>query len=134
VIIRRTIDQDEIKTILFHPEIYPVISGGHELDKVSTRFPTDNVLYIAGYDINIFGLCCFHPFKDGLKFHPNILPEFKQQYAREFIQQSLNMVKSTIYIEIPKNRKRLFNFAKKIGFDSIRNNKDLSNTILMRLL
>jgi len=131
--IARTTNQDEIRTILFHPSIYPEISGGKQLDFDTTVFPLDSALYIGGYNGDIFALSCFHDFKDGLKFHPNVLPEYRLQYARDFIQQSLDMVKCPVYIEIPINRKRLFNLAKKIGFDSIANNKDPSNTILMRL-
>lgn len=133
MIIRKTTDQDEIKKILFHPSIYPNISEGVELDCDNTVFPVDRVLYLGGYDPDIFALACFHSFQDGLKFHPNVLPSHRLKYGRDFVKQTAFMVKSPIYVEIPKNRKRLFNLAKKIGFDSIANNKDPS-THLMRLL
>lgn len=131
MILRQTTNQDEIKKVLLHPDIYPNISEG--IDIVIEEFPTDNVLYIGGYNDSIFAISCFHSFRDGLKFHPNILPKYKRQYARDFVKQCLDMIDCPIYIEIPVERKRLFNFSKKMGFDSVSNNKDLSRH-LMRLL
>lgn len=133
MIIKQTTNQDEIKKILFHPSIYPYISDGVELDPKKTNFPTDKVLYIGGYDDDIFALSCFHKFRDGLKFHPNVLPGHRLKYGKDFVKDTAFMVKSPVYVEIPKHRKRLFNLAKKIGFDSIVNNKDPSKH-LMRLL
>jgi len=128
--LKRTVDQDEIKKILFHPEIELYIPDGVDL---RNDLPTENVIYIGGYADGLFAVSCFHCFGDGLKFHPYILPDHRRQYARDFVKQCLDMVDCPIYIEIPTTRKRLFNFAKKIGFDSIVNNKDPSKH-LMRLL
>ncbi len=134
MIIRQTTNQDEIKKILFHPAIYPNISEGIELDFNTTDFPTDNAWYLGGYNDDIFAVSCFHSFQDGLKFHPNILPEFRRKYARDFVKRCLDMVKCRIYIEIPTKRKELFNFARKFGFDSITNNSAQHDKILMELL
>jgi len=134
MIIRPTVDQDEIKKILFHPDIYPDTSAGYELDFDSTVFPIDNVLYIGGYDEQIFALSCIHPFMDGFKYHPYVLPEYRLKYGRDFVKQTVSMVKCPVYVEIPKKRKDLVNLAIKNGFDSVANNKDLSNKVLMRLL
>ena len=135
MIIKATEDQAEIKKILFDDSIYPAISGNVKLDFDNTDFPMGDVLYFGGYDNGeIFALSCFHPFKDGLKFHPNVLPSHRFKYARDFVKRTAFMLKSPIYVEIPKDRKSLINLATKIGFDSIANNKDLSNRILMRLV
>ena len=133
MIVKATRNESEIKSILWDKDIYPLISNGVEITSEDANLP-DSVLYLAGYNPEIFAVSCFHKFKDGIKFHPNILPSYKLEHAREFIQRCLSMVKSPVYIEIPKHRKRLFNFATKIGFDSLANNKDSSTTILMRLI
>lgn len=134
MIIKPTKNQDEIKKILFDDSIYPDISGNVKLDFDGTEFPTDGLLYLGGYqDDEIFAVACFHEFMDGLKFHPNVLPSHRYKYGRDFVKKSAFMLKCPIYVEIPKNRKSLINLAIKIGFDSLVNNKDLSNTILMRL-
>ncbi len=130
MIIRRTVNQDEIKEILFHPDIYKDISEGVELNN-DISFPVDSVLYIGGYSNKIFALSCFHSFQDGVKFHPNVLPEFRRMYARDFVKRCLDVVKCKIYIEIPTRRKELFNFARKFGFVPM-SSKD--NKMLMRLL
>ena len=133
MMVRATTNHNEIKSILWDKEIYPLISNGLEISAEAANLP-DSVLYLGGYNPEIFAVSCFHKFKDGLKFHPNILPSYRLEHARRFIQMCLSMVKSPVYIEIPKHRKRLLNFATKIGFDSLTNNKDSSNTILMRLI
>ena len=132
MIVKATRNEADIKSILWDKDIYPLISKNLEITAEEVNLP-DNVLYLGGYDPEIFAVSCFHAFKDGIKFHPNILPSYRLQYARDFIQMCLSMVKSPVYVEIPKHRKRLLNFATKIGFDSIPNNKDSSNIILMRL-
>ena len=133
MIIRETRNQNEIKDILFHPDIYPIISGGHKLDKGATILPMKDIIYLAGYEERIFAVSCFHPFMDGMKYHPNILPEYKREYARGFVQSTLNMVKSPLYIEIPQNRKDLYNFSAKMGFKDFKHNAK-TDRILMRLL
>lgn len=134
MIIRETKNIEEIKSILCHPEIFNRIKGNHYIDADNFIPPLDDVLYFGGYDDGIFGVSCFHSYRDGLKFHPNVLPSYRLKYGRDFVKLSLSMVKCKIYIEIPKERKRLFNLAEKLGFDSISNNKDSTNTILMRLI
>lgn len=132
MIVKPTKDIDEIKRILCHPDIFRNICGDYDIKPEEFIPPMKDVVYLGGYDREIFAVSCFHPFKDGLKFHPNVLPKYRLQHAKDFVKQSITMVKCRLYIEIPKKRKRLFNLAHKLGFDSIVNNKDSTNH-LMRL-
>lgn len=132
MIIRETKDIQEIKSVLCHPAIYPRIKGDLSLEPDDFIPPMDDVLYLGGYDNTIFAVTCFHPFRDGLKFHPNVLPEYRLRYARDFARKCLLMVQCEVYAEVPLEFKKAINFAKKLGFDSIANNKD--STTLMRLL
>ena len=120
MIVKPTENQKDIRKIIFHPDIYPVISEGVTIDP-QTHFPTDDVLYIGGYvEDEIIALACVHNFRDGLKWHAQVLPLARYLYAREFLRESLDMVKYTkIYAEIPLHRKRLYNLAKKLGFHTI---------------
>ncbi len=134
MIIKRTVNQDEIKEILFHPDIYKDISGGVQLNHSDINLPMDSVLYIGGYSSGIFAVSCFHRFRDGLKMHINILKSHRLKYARDFVKKCISMVKYNLYIEFPDKRKDIFNLATKFGFDSVVNNNSHSNKILMRLL
>ena len=129
----RTVDDNEIKSILFHKDIYEHISGGASISARDIKLPMRSVAYIGGFDTTIFALCCVHPFLDGMKIHFNILKSHRLRYARDFVNKCLSMVKSIIYIEFPNHRKDIFNLATKNGFDSIANNKCPTKT-LMRLL
>ncbi len=134
MIIRETKDTEEIKSILCHKDIFGYISEGAEVKPKDYNPPLDEIIYIGGYENGkIFALACFHPFKDGLKFHPNVLKSYRLKYGRRFVSYTVNMLKCKLYIEIPRNRKDLFNFATKLGFDSVANNKDSTDTVTMRL-
>ena len=132
--LKRIFDQDEVKKILFHPDIKSDISGGIEYSYNDTDLPMDSVLYIGGYDNCLFAVSCFHRFRGGIKIHINILKSHRLKYARDFVKQCLSMVKCNTYIEFPEKRKDIFNLATKFGFDSIANNNSHSNKVLMRLL
>jgi hypothetical protein len=130
LIIRETKNVNEIKSVLCHPSIYPEISDGVDLKSDDIEIPFDGVVYLAGYDNEVIGISCLHFFKDGLKLHPNVLPEYRLKYGRDFVRLCISMVNCPLYVEIPNRRKRLLNLANKLGFDSLRNN---STKTLMKL-
>jgi len=136
LIIEETNNPEEIKSILCHKDIFDLSRDNKKVNVEDFEPPMDNVFYVGGYEGNkIFALSCFHQFKGGLKFHPHVLKSHRQRYGREFVQYTASMLKCILYIEIPEKRKDLFNLAKKLGFDSLANNKDQANhKILMRLV
>ena len=111
-----------IESVLRHPEIYPLISEGAPDD---FEIPIVNNLFLAGYKQGLVGIACFHPFMDGMKYHPNVLPE-QRKYAHEFIRRTLESLIVPIYCEVPE---RLENLAKYHGFEEISRDEK----ILMRL-
>ena len=134
MIVGRTTDLEEIRSILCHEDIFRFISEGVEIKPEDYVPPIAGTIYLAGYDDGVlFALACIHPFKDGVKYHPNVLKEHRLRLSRDFVKQSLTMIKYPVYVEIPKYRKKLLNFATKLGFDSIANNKDSTDTVIMRL-
>lgn len=133
MIIKRTKNIEEIKSILCDKDIFNRIIGDKEIKPEDFDPPLENVVYIGGYEDNrIFAVSCFHKFRDGLKFHPHVLISYRLKYGREFVRYTATMLKCKLYVEIPRSRKRLINLARKLGFDSLVNNKDSTKT-LMRL-
>lgn len=130
MIVSKTTDVNEIKSVLCHPDIYPEISEGVDLDPEDIKIPFEGWAYVGGYDKEIIGVSCFNCFRDGLKIHPNVLPEYRLKYGRDFVRLCISMVNCPLYAEIPNHRKRLLNLATKLGFDSIENN---SAKTLMKL-
>jgi len=132
LIVKVATNEAEIKDILFHKDIYKHICGNKIVNKGEFNLP-ETALYIGGFvDNEMVAVACYHQFKDGLKYHPNVLKKHRRQYAREFVDKTLSMIKCKLYIEIPNSRKDLYNLAKKVGFDSLVNNKT-SDKRLMRL-
>lgn len=135
MIVKQTTNIEEIKSILFHNDILE-LNEQINIDKDDFNFHTDKIYYVGGYDKEkIVALACFNQFRDGLRFHPNVLKSYRQRYGREFVRYTATMLKCIIYIEIPEKRRDLFNLARKLGFDSLANNKDSTGNhkILMRL-
>ena len=129
MIVRETNDIQEIKQVLCHPDIYPLISDDNSPSVDEFIPPFKGVFYVAGYAPELIGISCFHWFRDGMKFHPNVLPQFRSKYADEFVTKSLDMFHKPIYVEVPD---KLVRFSKKHGFRIIENNE--SNKIMMELL
>lgn len=134
MIVGRTTDIDEIKSILCHDDIFNDISEGLDVKPEDYEPPLNGFYYLIGYAEGVaFALACFYPFRDGSMVHLNVLKAYRLKYARDFVKEWLYMIKCPLYAEIPTNRKRFINFVKKFSFDSIPNNKDSTDTVLMRL-
>jgi len=131
LIVKETRNIDEIKSILCHEDIFNDISEGVNVKPEDYEPPLTNAIYIGGYDKGkIFALACFHKSKGRLMFHPSVLKSYRQRYGRQFVAYTATMLKYSIYIEIPNTRKDLFNLATKLGFDSVANNKDSTDTVM----
>lgn len=112
-------DAEEIKSVLCHPEIYPCIS---EDDNPIEEFePPMTARYIGGYvDGTLIGIMVYHHYKDGLKCHIQVLPEFRKKYAKEFGRIALNFGEAKnaiIYAEIATCFENVIAFAEGFGFE-----------------
>lgn len=120
--IKQTFNSDEIKKVLCEPSVFKDIKGDHDIQPQDFEPPLDQCAYFGGYDeTGIYAVACYHPFRDGLKYHPNVLPSHRKKHGKDFVQYTATMIECPIYAEIPNGRKRLINLAKKLGFDSISN-------------
>ena len=111
--IRLTHDMDVVNSILH--KVWGEIDEGDPFDVPS-------LLGVAYYVVNEGdGIICFHPFRDGLKIHPNILPEKRGKLAYEAIEESIQRAFDhgwlTIYAEIPARLKHVLRCAKDLGFN-----------------
>lgn len=115
--IRPTQDMTEVNRILHHPSIWKDIADGEPFD---TPYLPD-VLYLMVN--NDEGVITFHRFRDGLKIHPNILPEKRGKMAYQAVEDAIQYVFSlgwtTIYAEIDVRLRHVIRFAKDLGFNSI---------------
>ncbi len=114
--ITQTYNMDIVNSILSHPDIWPEIApDGVEPFEVSYM---PEVLYFVMNDGD--GIILFHPFMDGTKIHPNILPEKRGKAAYKAIDEAIEtMFKrgiDTIYAEIHPKLKHVISFAKSLGF------------------
>ncbi len=121
MIIKETIDPDEIKRVLCHPEIYPCITSDDECPDLEDFEPPMDAEYIGGYvGCDIIGIMVYHTYKDGFECHIQVLPEYRKEYAREFAQMALEIGKAknaSIYAEIPDCYPNVLKFAKSFGFN-----------------
>lgn len=130
--VKITNNKQEIDQFIKTDEIFNRAKGELDLKKEDVNMPIGSLIYIGGYDEDeLFGLCCFNKYKDGLKLHPYLL-KGERRKAREFFKKSLDMINCDVYVQFNDRDKLLINLARNFGFDSIVNNK-ASDKVEMRL-
>ena len=122
MIVCPTSNREEIDSILKHPEIYETITDDNCIDSKYCDIPiNDEYQYIGGYVNNkIIAIMVYHKYKDGNKCHVQVLPEYREQYALQFGEQSL-LFRGTqpLYAEIPLLYTNVLDFAFRFGFKVI---------------
>lgn len=101
-------DLSRLNQILHHPDIWPEISGGVEPFYVE---PLDDWEYVWCEG----GVIIFHPYRDGMKIHPNFLPDYRGKKAFEEIERTLQKY-SRVYAEIDKDLRHVNWAARFMGF------------------
>lgn len=114
MIIKKTTDTEEVRTVLCDPDVYDTITDDSSPDSDDFDPPIDAAhRYYAGY-VNgvIIGVMIYHPYLDGNKCHVQVLPEYRKEHAKKFGEQSL-LFKGTLplYAEIPDLYKNVLAFA-----------------------
>ena len=140
MIVKETVNLEEIKAILCDPVIYDTISSDECPLIGEFEPPLNGFLYYGGYvDNKIIALAVYHKYLDGDKYHPQVLPEFREKYAKKFVEQSLKLKGTPIlYAVIPDLYKSVLNFALKFGFkivdkklnSFVKNGKSYNDNIL----
>lgn len=130
--VRPTLNKDEIKTIIFNDAIWPNIADP-ETKKEYFDFNFKDDFFVGGYvDGKIIALMVYHDFRDGLKCHIQVLPQFRDLFAVEFGNRSLTFRDKSkmLYCEIDDKFKNVIKFAKSFGFKDFEKN---GSSNIMRL-
>ena len=113
-------DSLTLDSILHHPAIWPKIAP-EGIEPFSVE-PREN--WVCWWADG--GVIIFHPFRDGMKIHPNFLPGFRGRNAYEAIRQSVESLHVPVYAEIDRESRHLRVTAMHLGFELIeRNERDL---------
>jgi len=127
--VTETTNKKDIRKVLCHPDIYDVINGDGSPDIAEFEVPiNEDIEYIAGYEKDdIIGLMIYHTINDFVECHIQVLPEYRQEYAKEFARIALQVDKyraRDLYAEIPEIYKNVIDFAESFGFVRVKTIKD----------
>lgn len=117
MIVKETVNEQDISSILRHPAIYETTADDTCQAVNEFKIPFEGYRYIGGYvNSEIMALMVYHAYRDGNECHVHVLPEYRKEYALNFGEQSL-LYRGTqqLYAEIPSNCKNVLDFA--INFD-----------------
>lgn len=106
-------DSSTLDAVLHHPDIWPVIAP-QGVEPFPVTLPDD-----CDVDWRLGGVIVYHPFRDGLKIHPNFLPGCRGRSALGQIRQSLAQRPGPIYAEIDRGLRHVRAFAVLSGFELI---------------
>lgn len=124
--IRQTFDMDAINSILHHPDIWRDIAPDGCASFDMPYCP--DVLYYLINDGD--GVITFHPFREGLKIHPNVLPSKRGKLAYIAVEESIQLMFDqgcpSIYAEIDPKLRHVVMFARQLAFRLLESgNRDL---------
>ena len=118
--ITQTFNMDIVNSILSHPSIWPEIS---DVEPFDVAYMPD-VLYFLMNEAD--GVVIFHPFRDGCKIHPNVIPEKRGKAAYKAVDDACKEMFSRgypcIYAEIDRKLVHVIRFAKALGFNVLESN------------
>ena len=107
----RTYDVEQINSVLKHPDIWPCIADGEDIDSFTPPMGNHHYLYDEGI------LFILHPSGEDWTIHANVLPESrsKASEAAEFaLDYGFNTLKAKkIVANIPEKYGNVYGFALK---------------------
>ena len=123
MIVKKTQDIKEIRSVLCHPEIYPCIAGDGSPPHEEFEIPLKGIEYYGCYvNDEIIGLVLYHVDNNRLFGHFQVLPEFRERYAEEFAKKTLSeqlKKHGAVYAEIPTCYPNVLRFVLGFGFKEI---------------
>jgi hypothetical protein len=128
MMVRETVDIDQIRSVLCHPEIYKTIIDDGCASAEDFTPPLENHTYIVGlYGDEAVGIMVYHWNNDKYYCHIQVLPEFRKEHALDFARMALDigLAKNLpIYAEIPVKYGNVIKFAESFGFECIETKED----------
>jgi len=123
MIIKKTEDIEEIRSILCHPEIYLCIAGDSSPPANEFVIPLQGITYYGCYvEGEIIGLVLYHVDNERLFGHFQVLPKYREKYAAKFAIKTLNeqlKKHGSVYAEIPVCYPNVLRFVLGFGFKEI---------------
>lgn len=148
--VERCFNSDIIKTILTHPWIYERISeDGQKLSDSMLNFEKNCFLKLRNEADEIIGCYILHAFNGAtLQIHANVLPSFREKYAKQSGHAVLDWIKKNspphfqkIIALIPEIYPDVYHFTRKFGFKdeglllkAYRKNNQLHNISILGIM
>lgn len=111
----RTVDIDQINSVLKHPDIWGLISDDEDKDTFTPPMENNHYLFDEGI------LFILHPEGEDLQIHANVIPENRgnaKQAASEALRYGFEELKAVrIIAKIPLKYGNVYGFAKKFMKD-----------------
>ncbi len=118
--IRQTNDMEAVNGILAHPDIWSQVAP-EGIETFNMPYFGEWLYFIVNEDE---GVIIFHPYLDGWKIHPNIIPERRGKAAFRAIDESVKAVFEmgchSVYAEIDRSLKHVTWAAKQLGFNLLK--------------
>lgn len=118
LVVRPTANLDDIKAVLSHPAIWDAITYDGDVAPEAFEWGIfSGWTWIGGYLDGVpFAMMGFHPHGAGDKLHVQVLPSYRNDYAREFSGKALTFGQFPLSAEIPDIYPNVQAFAELFGF------------------
>jgi len=129
VIVERSFNEGEIKSVITHPDIYPRLCNENSPKPEEWR-PARNRIYLTGkVDSKAIGVTSYNR-KTDIQYvvHFQVIPEYRKSHAIKFAQKSIkwlwdNTDAQKIVAEVPEFHENVVKFSLKVGFEIEGKNK-----------
>ncbi len=124
--VSETRNMDLVTSILWTPTIWENIAPDG-VERFPVPYDDDCTYYLVN---ETDGVIIFHPFRDGLKIHPNIVPEKRGKVAYRAIEKAIRAVfeagYDSVYAEVDNHLMHVIWCAKALGFKTLqKGNREL---------
>ena len=121
MLIDRSYNEKEIKSVITHPDIYPRLINENSPPPEEWH-PAKGRIYLVGYDPNPFGVISANQ-KTDIQFivHFQVIPEFRKTHAVPFAEKGIqwlwdNTDARKLVAEVPDFHQNVIKFATNVGF------------------
>ena len=124
--LKRCFNENLVKQVLFHKDIWPSISeDGQNMSTFMIDFVSNCFLKVVTDKGDLAGFYVLHPFNGStLQIHANILPSFREKYAKLSGTAVLKWIKDKsppqyhkVIALIPEIYENVYFFTKSFGFE-----------------
>ena len=129
MIVERSYNEQDIKSVITNPDIYPRLCNENSPKPEEWR-PARGRIYLVGKVDNVaIGVTSYNR-KTDVQYivHFQVIPEYRKSHAIEFAQQSIswlfeNTDAQKIVAEVPEFHENVVKFSLKVGFEIEGKNK-----------